>query len=71
MSGFSLCPLRYGGRLLGGGVIDDHRGVGMRLAPYMGDQFGPAGMALMRAIKGALDPGHLLCRGKLGLAAAE
>ena len=43
----------------------------MRLAPYMGDQFGPAGMALMRAIKGALDPGHLLCRGKLGLAAAE
>ena len=38
MSGFSLCPLRYGGRLLGGGVIDDHRGVGMRLAPFKDDR---------------------------------
>lgn len=54
-----------------GGVINDHHGVGMRLAPYMGDQFGPKGMALMRAVKDALDPGHLLCRGKLDLGRAE
>lgn len=49
-----------------GGVINDHHGVGMRLAPYLEHQFGPAGMTLMQQIKSALDPMHLLCPGKLG-----
>lgn len=50
-----------------GGVINDHHGVGMRLAPYLERQFGFAGMALLRNIKGAVDPDHTLCPGKLAL----
>ena len=34
-----------------GAVINDHHGVGLRLAPYMEKQFGPTGMKMMRAIK--------------------
>lgn len=52
--------------LSAGGVINDHHGVGMRLAPYLKDQFGSQGMGLMRSIKRALDPDCLLSRGKLG-----
>ncbi len=50
-----------------GGVINDHHGVGMRLAPYLEHQFGATGMALLRRIKGGLDPDHVLCPGKLAL----
>jgi len=50
-----------------GGVINDHHGVGMRLAPYLEHQFGPEGMALLRSIKGAVDPDHTLCPGKLAM----
>ncbi len=50
-----------------GGVINDHHGVGMRLAPYLERQFGPEGMALLRRIKGAIDPDHTLCPGKLAM----
>jgi len=52
-----------------GAVINDHHGVGMRLAPYMKDQFGSAGMSALRAIKQALDPNNIMCPGKLALEA--
>ena len=50
-----------------GAVINDHHGVGMRLAPYMERQFGPTGMALMKKVKHAVDPDRTLCPGKLAL----
>jgi alkyldihydroxyacetonephosphate synthase len=49
-----------------GAVLNDHHGVGMRLAPYMQDQFG-AGLDALRRIKQGLDPNNILCPGKLGL----
>jgi alkyldihydroxyacetonephosphate synthase len=49
-----------------GAVMNDHHGVGMRLAPYMADQYG-AGMLALNRIKRALDPNNILCPGKLGL----
>jgi alkyldihydroxyacetonephosphate synthase len=55
--------------LKAGAVINDHHGVGMRLAPYMQDQFGGAGMSALRAIKHALDPNNIMCPGKLALEA--
>lgn len=53
--------------LVAGGVMNDHHGVGMRLAPHMARQFGPAGMNLLQGIKTGLDPQGILCPGKLGL----
>lgn len=50
-----------------GAVINDHHGVGLRLAPYMPAQYGDGGMATLRQIKAALDPNNILCPGKLGL----
>ncbi|MDX2141510.1 MAG: FAD-binding oxidoreductase [Chloroflexota bacterium] len=52
--------------LAAGAVLNDHHGVGMRLAPYMAAQYG-AGMDALRRIKRALDPNDILCPGKLGL----
>ncbi len=49
-----------------GAVMNDHHGVGMRLAPYMPAQYG-AGMESLKRIKKALDPNNILCPGKLGL----
>jgi alkyldihydroxyacetonephosphate synthase len=49
-----------------GAVINDHHGVGMRLAPYMSAQYGD-GMAALKRIKAALDPNNIFCPGKLGL----
>lgn len=53
--------------LAAGGVINDHHGVGMRLAPHMAAQFGSAGMSLLQGLKSGLDPQGILCPGKLGL----
>ncbi|WP_333826506.1 FAD-binding oxidoreductase [Pararhodobacter sp.] len=53
--------------LKAGGLINDHHGVGMRLAPFMADQFGPEGMRLLQAIKRGIDPQNTLCPGKLNL----
>ncbi|MFN8377440.1 MAG: FAD-binding oxidoreductase [Anaerolineae bacterium] len=50
-----------------GAVLNDHHGVGMRLAPYMVDQYGDAGMQAMARIKSALDPNGIMVPGKLGL----
>jgi alkyldihydroxyacetonephosphate synthase len=48
-----------------GAVMNDHHGVGIRLAPFMGVQYG-AGMETLQRIKRALDPHNILCPGKLG-----
>ncbi len=53
--------------LKAGAVLNDHHGVGMRLAPYMLDQYQDAGMNMMNQIKRGLDPNNILCPGKLGL----
>ncbi|MFN8531652.1 MAG: FAD-binding oxidoreductase [Anaerolineae bacterium] len=50
-----------------GAVLNDHHGVGMRLAPYMLDQYQDAGMNIVNQIKRGLDPNNILCPGKLGL----
>jgi alkyldihydroxyacetonephosphate synthase len=49
-----------------GGVMNDHHGVGIKLAPYMERQHGAA-LDAMRRIKAALDPDGILNPGKLGL----
>jgi alkyldihydroxyacetonephosphate synthase len=49
-----------------GAVLNDHHGVGLRLAPYMDAQYGE-GMKMLQAIKRALDPHNILAPGKLGL----
>jgi alkyldihydroxyacetonephosphate synthase len=48
-----------------GAVMNDHHGVGLRLAPYMPAQYG-TGFATLRRIKQAMDPNNILCPGKLG-----
>jgi alkyldihydroxyacetonephosphate synthase len=52
--------------LRAGAVLNDHHGVGMRLAPFMPAQYG-AGMDTLRRIKQAMDPKDILCPGKLAL----
>lgn len=49
-----------------GGVINDHHGVGLQLAPCLERGFGAKGMGLLQGIKSAIDPSHLLYPGKLG-----
>ncbi len=49
-----------------GGLINDHHGVGMKLAPYMRRQLGPA-LDTLKRIKEALDPNGIMNPGKLGL----
>lgn len=52
--------------LAAGGVMNDHHGVGLKLAPFMGAQHG-AGLEALRSIKSALDPLGIMNPGKLGL----
>jgi alkyldihydroxyacetonephosphate synthase len=49
----------------GGGVMNDHHGVGLKLGPFMRQQYGPA-FTVLEAIKGALDPAGVMNPGKLG-----
>jgi alkyldihydroxyacetonephosphate synthase len=53
--------------LAGGGVINDHHGVGATLSPYLARQWGPAHLTLTQ-IKHALDPMNVMNPGKLGFA---
>ena len=52
--------------LSAGAVMNDHHGVGLKLAPYMAAQHG-AGLDLLRRIKKTLDPNGVMNPGKLGL----
>jgi len=52
--------------LAAGGVMNDHHGVGLKLAPFMAAQHGPA-LGALRSIKSALDPLGIMNPGKLGL----
>jgi alkyldihydroxyacetonephosphate synthase len=49
-----------------GAVMNDHHGVGLKLAPYMERQHG-ASLEAIRRIKRALDPDGIMNPGKLGL----
>ena len=49
-----------------GGVMNDHHGVGLKLAPFMQAQHGP-GLEALRSVKSALDPLGIMNPGKLGL----
>jgi alkyldihydroxyacetonephosphate synthase len=49
-----------------GGVMNDHHGVGLKLAPYMAAQHGPA-LDTLRRIKEVLDPNRIMNPGKLAL----
>ena len=52
--------------LRAGGVMNDHHGVGLKLAPYMRAQHGPA-LDVLRRIKEVLDPNRIMNPGKLDL----
>ena len=52
--------------LAAGGVMNDHHGVGLKLAPFMAAQHG-AGLGALRSVKSALDPLGIMNPGKLGL----
>jgi alkyldihydroxyacetonephosphate synthase len=49
-----------------GGVMNDHHGIGIKLAPYMRAQYGPA-LDTLRRIKEVLDPNGIMNPGKLDL----
>jgi alkyldihydroxyacetonephosphate synthase len=49
-----------------GAVMNDHHGVGLKLAPYMPAQHG-AGLDVLKRIKKTLDPNGIMNPGKLGL----
>ena len=48
-----------------GGMINEHHGVGLKLARYMRDQYGPAWPFLQR-IKKTIDPNGIMNPGKIG-----
>jgi alkyldihydroxyacetonephosphate synthase len=50
-----------------GATASHHHGVGLLRAPYLPEELGPVGWDVLRRIKDALDPAHLLNPGKLGL----
>ena len=50
-----------------GAAISHHLGIGLSKAQWMTLQHGQAGMNVLRAVKGALDPDNLMNPGKLGL----
>lgn len=50
-----------------GGTASHHHGVGLVRAPYLPLELGDTGMAVLQAVKDALDPSGILNPGKLGL----
>lgn len=48
-----------------GGVINEHHGVGLKLARHLRAQYGPA-FQVLEGLKSTLDPHHLLNPGKMG-----
>jgi alkyldihydroxyacetonephosphate synthase len=53
-----------------GATASHHHGIGLLRAPYLPEELGPAGWDVLRRLKDALDPDHLLNPGKLGLGGA-
>ena len=54
-----------GACLSAGGTITHQQGVGLLKVPFMTVEMGEAGVAALRAVKGALDPSNVLNPGKL------
>ena len=50
-----------------GGAISHHHGIGLNRAPWMPEELGDAGFAVLTQVKAALDPNGILNPGKLGL----
>ncbi len=50
-----------------GGTISHHHGIGLNRARFLEQELGPTGMQVLRSLKSALDPAHILNPGKLGL----
>jgi alkyldihydroxyacetonephosphate synthase len=50
-----------------GATASHHHGVGLLRAPYLPEELGSTGFDVLRRVKDALDPDHLLNPGKLGL----
>lgn len=50
-----------------GATASHHHGIGLLRAPYLAEELGPAGFDVLRRVKDALDPDHILNPGKLGL----
>ena len=48
-----------------GGTLSGEHGIGLAKMKYLGNEIGDAGLNLMRSIKNALDPNHMLNPGKL------
>jgi alkyldihydroxyacetonephosphate synthase len=48
-----------------GGIINEHHGVGLKLARHVRAQYGPA-FQVLEALKGGMDPHYLLNPGKMG-----
>lgn len=53
-----------------GGVINEHHGVGLKLARHVRRQYGPA-FQVLEGLKQTLDPYHLLNPGKMGFGPPE
>ena len=54
-----------------GATITHHHGVGLLRAPWLRDELGEGGFAMLERIKAALDPAGVANPGKLGLAPAK
>ncbi|HVJ04482.1 MAG TPA: FAD-linked oxidase C-terminal domain-containing protein [Candidatus Saccharimonadales bacterium] len=54
-----------------GGTLSGEHGIGMAKMKYLGNEIGDTGLNLMRTMKNALDPTHMLNPGKLIPAPAE
>ena len=50
----------------GGGVLNEHHGIGLKLGYLMREQFGPA-FRIIQGMKNLLDPNGIMNPGKLGL----
>ena len=48
-----------------GGIINEHHGVGLKLARFMREQYGPA-FQVIEGLKDAVDPHNVLNPGKMG-----
>ncbi|MGH3442303.1 MAG: FAD-binding oxidoreductase [Nitriliruptorales bacterium] len=53
--------------LAAGGTISHHHGVGLLRVPWLREELGDGGYAVLTAVKAALDPGGMLNPGTLGL----